>query len=145
LPGAEPLFASSLQLVSRAGDAQTRRPTITFDRLVKLPLVVAVMPNGGRVLLEEIARQRGVRLNVAMDVYSIHLIKKIVRDGLAYTVAFASAIADELASGQLAASRIVAPTMTQAFYLWTSPARRPSAAVRAVARLIRECAEEPPA
>ena len=78
----------------------TRRPTVAFDRLAKLPLVVAVMPNGGRVLLEEVARQRGVRLNVAMDVYSIHLIKKLVRDGLAYTIAFASAIADEIASGR---------------------------------------------
>jgi len=146
LPGAEPLFASSLQLVSRAGDPLTRRPTVAFDKLARLPLVVAVMPNGGRVLLEEVARQRGVRLNVVMDVYSIHLIKKLVRDGLAYTIAFASSIADELATGQLAAARIAAPSMTQEFVLSTSPARRPSAAVRAVAQLVRRLATaRPPA
>ena len=146
LPGAEPLFASSLQLVSRAGDPLTRRPTVAFDKLARLPLVVAVMPNGGRVLLEEVARQRGVRLNVVMDVYSIHLIKRLVRDGLAYTIAFASAIADEVATGQLAAARIAAPSMTQEFYLSTSSARRPSAAVRAVAGLVRTLARaRPPA
>jgi len=137
LPNAKPLFASSLQLVSRAGDPITRRPTVAFDRLAKLPLVIAVMPNGGRVLLEEVARRRGVRLNVAMEVYSIHLIKKLVRDGLAYTIAFASSIAEEVQTGQLAATSIAEPSMTQAFYLSTSPARRPSAAVRAVAELIR--------
>jgi LysR family transcriptional regulator, nitrogen assimilation regulatory protein len=137
LPNAEPLFASSLQLVSRAGDPLTRRGTVPFDRLAKLPLLVAVMPNGGRVLLEEVARRRGVRLNIAMDVYSIHLIKKLVRDGLAYTVAFASSIADEVQTGQLAATRIAEPSVNQAFYLSASPARRPSAAVRAVMELIR--------
>jgi DNA-binding transcriptional LysR family regulator len=141
LPSAELLFASSLQVVSRAGDPLTRRPTVSFDRVAKLPLVVAVMPNGGRVLLEEIAKRRGVRLNVVMDVYSIHLIKKLVRDGLAYTIAFASAIADEIQTGQLAAARIAQPSMTQAFYLSTSPARRPSAAVRAVAEVIRRLAK----
>lgn len=137
LPGAEPLFASSLHLVSRAGDPLTRRPSVAFDRLAKLPLVVAVMPNGGRVLLEEVAKRRGVRLNVVMDVYSIHLIKKLVSDGLAYTIAIASSIADEVRKGQLAATRIAQPSITQAFYLSTSPAHRPSAAVRAVADLIR--------
>jgi DNA-binding transcriptional LysR family regulator len=143
LPNAQPLFASSLQLVSRAGDPLTRRPTVAFDRIAKLPLVVAVMPNGGRVLLEEVARRRGVRLNVAMDVYSIHLIKKLVRDGLAYTIALASAIADEIGSGQLASARIAQPSITQTFYLSTSPARRPSAAVRAVAEMIRTLARGP--
>jgi DNA-binding transcriptional LysR family regulator len=144
LPNAEPLFASSLQLVSRAGDPHTRRRTVAFDRLAKLPLVVAVMPNGGRVLLEEVAKRRGVRLNVVMDVYSIHLIKKLVRDGLAYTVAFASSIADEVQTGQLAATRIAEPSVTQAFYLSTSPVRRPSAAVRAVAEFIRVLARNRP-
>jgi DNA-binding transcriptional LysR family regulator len=143
LPDAQLLFASSLQLVSRAGDPLTRRSTIAFDRIAKLPLVVAVMPNGGRVLLEEVARQRGVRLNVAMDVYSIHLIKNLVREGLAYTIALASAIADEIETGQLAAARIAQPSITQAFYLSTSPARRPSAAVRAVAEMIRTLTHAP--
>ena len=144
LPDAEPLFESSLQLVSRAGDPLTRRPTVAFDLLAKLPLLVAMMPNGGRVLLEEVARRRGLRLNVAMDVYSIHLIKKLVRDGLAYTVAFASAIAEEVRAGQLAAARIADPSMTQAFWLSTSRARRPSAAVRAVAELTRTLAKARP-
>jgi DNA-binding transcriptional LysR family regulator len=141
LAHAEPLFASSLQLVSRANDPLTRRPTVAFDRLAKLPLVVAVMPNGGRVLLEEVAKRRGVRLNVVMDVYSIHLIKKLVCDGLAYTVAFASSIADEIETGQLMATRIAQPSMTQAFYLSMTPARRPSAAVRTVAELLRTLAK----
>ncbi|MEO5698877.1 MAG: LysR substrate-binding domain-containing protein, partial [Casimicrobiaceae bacterium] len=146
LPNLEPLFAPSLQLVSRAGDPLTCKRTVAFDRLAGIPLVIAVMPNGGRVLLEEIARRRGVRLDVVMDVYSIHLIKKLVREGVAYTIALASAMADELASGELAAARIVTPPLTQAFFLSTSAARRPSAAVRVVGNIIRElAAARPPA
>jgi DNA-binding transcriptional LysR family regulator len=144
LPNAERLFASSLQLVSRAGSPLTRRPTVAFDRLEGIPLVVAIMPNGGRVLLEEVARRRGVRLDVVMEVYSIHLIKKLVREGVAYTIALASSIADELGTGQLTASRIVSPTMTQAFFLSTTATRRPSAAVRTVAELIRTLARSAP-
>ena len=60
LPNVEPLFAPPLLLISRAGDPVTRRTTVPFARLARLRLVTSVMPNGGRVLLEETARQRGV-------------------------------------------------------------------------------------
>jgi DNA-binding transcriptional LysR family regulator len=140
LPNVEPLFAPPLLLISRAGDPVTRRTTVPFARLARLRLVTSVMPNGGRVLLEETARQRGIALDVVMDMYSIHLIKKLVREGLAYSISTMTAIREEIAAGQISASRIVAPTLTQPFFLSITATRPPSAAVRIVAQAVREVA-----
>jgi len=137
LPQVEPLFELPLLLISRAGDPVTRRGTIAFHRLASLPLVTSVMPNGGRLLLEETARRRRLRLQISMDMYSIHLIKKLVSEGLAYSISTAMAIRDEVAAGHIAASRIVAPVLAQAFFLSITSTRPPSAAVRTVAEAIR--------
>ena len=144
LPHAEPLSSPQIHLISRPGEPLTLDATVPFKMLAGIPLIVASMPNGGRVLLEETARRKRIKLDVVMDLYSIHVIKKLVREGLAYSVAVPSAIVDELAAGQLAASRIVAPQLREHYFLSLSPMRRPTAAVRAVAQLIRELSHQRP-
>jgi len=145
LPNVEPLFAPALLLISRAGDPLTSRATVRFDRLDRLPLITSVQPNGGRVLLEETARRRRLRLDVVMDVYSIHLIKKLVSEGLAYSIGTMTAIREEVAAGRLGAARIVAPTLAQPFFLSITSTRPPSAAVRIVAQAVRDVAAARPA
>lgn len=145
LAQAELLASPPILLVSRPGEAATSGATVPFRKLAGLPLIIASMPNGGRVLLEEEARKQRIKLDVVMDVYPIHLTKKLVREGLAYSVAVKSAIVDELAAGQLAAARIVAPQLREHYFLSLSPARRPSAAVRAVAQAIRDLNRSRPA
>lgn len=145
LPNVEPLFAPALLLISRPGDRLTRRRTIRFDSLDGVPLITSVMPNGGRVLLEETARQRGIKLDVVMDVYSIHLIKKLVSEGLAYSISTMTAIQEEVAAGRIGAARIVSPVLAQPFFLSITSTRPPSAAVRIVAQAVREVAAARPA
>jgi len=144
LPNVEPLFAPSLLLVSRAGDPLTRRPTVRFDKLHGLPLITSVMPNGGRVLIEETARLRRIRLDVIMEVYSIHLIKKLVSEGLAYSISTMTAIREEIAAGRIGAARIVSPALAQPFFLSITSTRPPSAAVRIVAQAVRDVAAARP-
>jgi DNA-binding transcriptional LysR family regulator len=136
----EALFDVPLGLVAKAGDAQARRRTIPFEQFARLPLVIATMPNGGRVLVEEAARNAGIALNVAVEINSIHVMKKLVaRDGL-YSLASANAVAAEVAAGQLALSRIVSPEIRQTFYLVVGARRHASAAVQTVARILRDLA-----
>jgi DNA-binding transcriptional LysR family regulator len=135
-----PLFEVPLGLVAKAGDAQTRRPTIPFERFARLPLVIATMPNGGRVLVEEEARNAGIVLNVVVELNSIHVMKKLVARGGLYSLASRSAVVAEIAAKELALSRIVSPEIRQTFYLVVGARRHASAAVQAVAELVRDLA-----
>jgi LysR family transcriptional regulator, nitrogen assimilation regulatory protein len=134
---AQPLFVVPSLLVARAGDPEVRRATVPFARLATLPIVIATMPNGGRVLIEEEARRRGIALNVVLEVNSIHLIKRLVARGGSYTLASPPAVAAEIAAGELAAARVVRPEILQTFYLALG-GRPAGAAVSALATIIRE-------
>jgi LysR family nitrogen assimilation transcriptional regulator len=131
------LFTLPLLVVGRAGTPALARRTFPFARLPGLPIVIATMPNGGRVLLEEEARRRGLALNVVLEVNSIHLIKRLVARGSLYSIASPPAVAAEVAAGELTAARIVAPVIRQTFYLAVGGRRQPGAAVSAVAELVR--------
>lgn len=131
------LFTVPLLVVSRARDPELQRPTLPFTRLAELPIVIATMPNGGRVLIDEEARRQGVTLNVVLEINSIHLIKRLVARGGLYTIASPTAVAAEIAGGELAAARIVQPVIRQAFHLAIGGRREPGAAVRIVADLVR--------
>lgn len=132
------LFEVPLGLVARAGDPEVRHKTLPFARFARLPLAIATMPNGGRVLVEEEARRAGLTLNIAVEVNSIHVMKKLVARGGLYSLASPNAIAAEVAAKELAGARIVAPEIWQTFFLVISGRRHASAAVQAVAQIIRE-------
>jgi len=134
------LFEVPLGVVARAGDPAVRRRTIPFARFARLPLAIATMPNGGRVLVEEEARRAGLTLNVAVELNSIHVMKRLVARGGLYSVASPDAIATEVAAKQLAGARIVDPEIRQTFYLVVGARRHASSAVQAVARMIRDLA-----
>lgn len=135
-----PLFTVPLLLVAAAGDPLTRASSVPFARLAHLPLVIATLPNGGRVLLEERAREHGVALDVVLEVNSIHLIKRLVARGGLYTIASPPSVRAEIAARDLSAVRIVRPQMVQAFHLALGGRRHPGAAVRAVTDLVRRLA-----
>lgn len=136
----EALFEVPLGLVAKAGDAKARRRTIPFEQFARLPLVIATMPNGGRVLVEEEARNAGIALNVVVELNSIHVMKKLVARGGLYSLASPSAVAAEVAAKELALSRIVSPEIRQTFYLVVGARRHASASVQAVAGFLRDLA-----
>ena len=139
----EALFDVPLGLIARAGDPHARRGTIRFEQFARLPLAIATMPNGGRVLIEEEACNAGIALNVVVELNSLHVMKKLVARGGLYSLASPSAVAAEVAAKELALSRIVSPEIRQTFHLVVGARRHASAAVQAVARLLRDLARGP--
>ncbi len=133
-----PLFSLPLLLVSKAGAPQTARATLPFSALAGIALIAPTAPNGGRMLLEEEARRRGMRLNIAVEVNSANLVKRLTARGEYCMVATWPWVATEVASGELAAIRIVEPVLRQTFCLAIGGRRQPSAAVRAVAAIVRK-------
>lgn len=140
LPHAEPLFSAKMFLVLPKGDPLAGKRQIPFAKLAGLPLLCSPMPNGARVILEETAKHLAIELNIVMDVHSIHLCKKLTREGVGYFIGSRYSISEELAAGDLAAVPIISPTLALQFYLCTTSLRRNVGAVAAVAGLIRHLA-----
>lgn len=137
----EPLFSVPMLLVGAAGDPTTRSRSVSFARIARLPLVIATIPNGGRVLIEERARQLALELRVVLEINSIHLIKRLVARGGLYTIASPPSVCAEIAARELSAVRIVRPQILQTFHLALGGRRNPGAAVRTIADLVRALAQ----
>ncbi|MBS0320052.1 MAG: LysR family transcriptional regulator [Proteobacteria bacterium] len=133
---ATPLFTTTFHLIAAAGDRLTRAATVRFGALRGLPLVAAVSPNGGRILLEEAAQRAGFGLELVAEVNSVNMLKRLVGAGVGYSIASRESVADELAAHVLQASRIVAPSLHEHFALRESTRRPSSPAVRRVAELV---------
>lgn len=132
------LFSVALEVVGRAGSADLAGGAVPFSQLARLPLVMASVPNGGRLLLEEQARRRGLHLNVVQEINSFHLTKRLIEAGTRYTVASRPSVEAEIRAGLLSAAPIVRPGIRQTFHLAVAGRRQAPAAVRRVADLVLE-------
>jgi LysR family transcriptional regulator, nitrogen assimilation regulatory protein len=138
LPQTEALFSSRLLLIGPPSDPLLAGRNIRFSRVLALPLIVSPMPNGARVLVEAAAREAAGSLHVAMEMHSVHLIKKMVHAGWGYTVALRESVQEELLTHSLSACPISMPAMSQRFYLSVGNRRKASGAIGLVAGLIRQ-------
>ena len=100
--------------MSAAGDALTREPTIGFQRLQGLRLVLPRRPSHWRHALEEAARGFGFRLEAVVEADSLTVQKELVAatPGL-YSILGPFSIAADVRSGRLQASRIVGTDLTR--------------------------------
>lgn len=130
------LFSVALEVVGRAGVAELAAGAVPFSQLSHLPLVMASVPNGGRLLLEEQARRRSLQLNVAQEINSFHLTKRLVEAGTWFTVASRPSVEAEIRAGLLVAAPIVRPSIRQTFHLAIAGRRQAPVAVRQVADLV---------
>ncbi|WP_161993167.1 LysR family transcriptional regulator [Lacisediminimonas profundi] len=138
-PDDHPVSAVKTLLVSCAGDPVTASPTIAFDALDGLPLVLLPETNHLRRMVQQAADERRVNLNVVMECDSIAAQKAAVALGGAYTVLGENAVIEELNSGRLQASRIVAPSIQRILTISLSSHRQSTLACKEVAALVENC------
>lgn len=129
-------------LIGPAGDALTRAPTVKFDQLDQLPLVLPGPPNGLRVILDQLARRKGISLSVVLEANSLPVQKDIVAGGGVYTVLAGYAAGREVREGRLQAARLVSPGIERIVTLGITNQRPASLASREVARLIRRIVDD---
>lgn len=141
-PDEYPLAVVDTFLVGPAGDPLTKSPTVNFNRLDRLPLILPGLPNSLRRVLDQAAKRKRITLSVVMECDSLEIQKDVVADGGGYTILGSHAIMQELQSGRLQASRIVSPGIERTITLCVSRYRPPTLACREVARLIRLCVEQ---
>ncbi|HEY4065811.1 MAG TPA: LysR family transcriptional regulator [Burkholderiaceae bacterium] len=129
-------------LIGPHGDPLTAHPTVPFDRLDGLPLILSAVPNGLRVTLDQIAKKRNVTLRVVLEADALHVQSELVASACGHAIMAGHAAAREVGSGLLQASRIIDPSVARIVTLGITPRRPASPAVREVARIVRQIMEE---
>jgi len=108
------LCVANTYLVAAAGDALTREPTLNFSRLEGLRLVLPRRPSHWRNALDDTARSLGFTLTAVAEADSLTVQKELVvnQPGL-YSVLGPYAIAADLRSGRLQATKLVRPDLVR--------------------------------
>ena len=136
--GVERLIAADSYLIGPNADRLTADKSVDFSTLDGRPMVLPGAPSSMRVSLDQIAKRKGIKLNVVLDADSLQIQKEIVLERRGYTVLPRHAVLAELQSGTLQAARIINPVVGRTVVLATSTARPVSLASREVAKLVRE-------
>jgi LysR family nitrogen assimilation transcriptional regulator len=121
----DPLAAAELFLilpVTATAFDFPKEPTLA--EISKIPLVLPTRNHGLRRTLECAASDAGLSLNVAYEVDTLEMLKKMVVKGMAGTVLAKPAVLDELAAGTLSAQKLASPSLQTKLVLATA-ARRP--------------------
>lgn len=129
-------------LIGAPGDALTAAPTLAFDRLHEVPLVVPGRPYAFHQVLEHWAIRRGIQLNIRLECDSLNLQKKLVRAGGLYAIVGLSAVREEVARHELQAARIVQPSLDRNIVLRLASHAAPTQACRVVHDLVRRHVQE---
>jgi LysR family nitrogen assimilation transcriptional regulator len=135
------LVETSTYLVSTDKDPLTARPTVAFAKLRDLPLVQFCRPSSWRDRLDEIAHQRNVTINVALEADSLALQTHMVAAGGVYALLGQYAVSAAAKALRIRASRIVEPAIKRHVALAMSPHGTLTLATRAVMRETEEIAK----
>jgi len=111
---------------------------LSFDLLSRIPLVLPGQAHGLRVLLDDLARARRVRLKVAVEVDSYSNIRELVRAGFGCSILPRHVIAGEIEAGRMQAWPIESLAVHRGVFLAHPDGRPMTSAVAAIRGLVRE-------
>ena len=141
-----PLKVEEFCLVSRWDRAEAG-DTISFERMLDRPMVVACEATTWRKALDDIAKRIGGSFDAPVETESVSVMKAIVHSGEASAIVPVSSVRDEVAEGVFKAQRIVNPEMRGFLSLAHLPTLEMNPARQAVRDLVvdvvRATASEP--
>jgi LysR family transcriptional regulator, nitrogen assimilation regulatory protein len=120
----EKMITEKLCLIASTKHKKLDRRT-PAAQLASYPLILPSAPHGLRRLLDTVAHERKIILNIPIEADSFDSILTLVIANLGCTVLPAAAIQDELSRKQLQASLLVEPEVTRTLILAT-PNHRPT-------------------
>jgi len=141
-PNEYALALSKSHLIGAPGMPLTEAPTIDFAWLDGIPLILPGLPNGLRVTLAQIAKQKNIKLQVVMEADSMNIQTSMVEQSCGYTILPRHAVLRELNEGRLRSSQIVNPDIERTITLTTTRNRPLNLACREVFRMVRHIVED---
>jgi LysR family nitrogen assimilation transcriptional regulator len=118
------------------------RDEITFRELSAYPLIVPSRISGMRVRLDEAARQKGLKLTIALEVQSESLMRRLIDQGVGHTVLPSVSVRNSYDRSSLHIARIVEPSFPSTMCLIYPERPTLSQGAAAVRRLLLELAEQ---
>jgi LysR family transcriptional regulator, nitrogen assimilation regulatory protein len=112
---------------------------IGFSDLPEVPLILPSLPHSNRRLIERAALQHDLRLDVAIEVDSIPLIKSLVRRGFGATIQTFAGVALEVERGEFVARPIERPPLTSTICIGMPVEARSAWLTLELSRLVRAC------
>ncbi|MGF0540691.1 LysR family transcriptional regulator [Agrobacterium sp. ES01] len=97
------------------GNLPRIKKSISVGDLVDIPLIMPALPHANRRMLDNAAKQFGVRLQIRSEVDSITLIKALIRYGQGFTVTTYASVQQEVERGELQAYFLDRPPLISVF------------------------------
>lgn len=134
-----PLFSERMVLVGPPGESSR---SVRITGLVEFPLILPGLPHSNRRLIEQVAAQNGFQLNVIFDVDSVSLTKRLVSEGMGYSILAHAAVQEDVAKGTLVGHAIERPGIRSTVSLTTLKERRSSRLALSWEKILLETLEE---
>jgi LysR family transcriptional regulator, nitrogen assimilation regulatory protein len=115
---------------------------IRVAELAQLPLVLPAVPHSMRQLINAVALQQGLKLNIVAEADALHAIKAIAASGRAFSILARTAARDAISSGRIGAVRIVEPHLRRTVSLARPLLRGRNRAAEEIGGLCLELAAE---
>lgn len=132
-----PLATEDLHLMGRPADKILQRPTVDFEALADLPLLLTGLGGGIRRIVDEAFAARGLVPEVKLEIDSNEVLLDLVAEGAGYAILPFSAARHERDLGRVACTRIVSPPLRRTLLIAAASAGTLSPLSREIARLIR--------
>lgn len=136
--GLAPLIEEQLFLVGPPEAALGRDKPISLTRVAQHKLVLPSPQHGLRVLIEDAARRRDLRLTVPIEADALQTIKDLVMRSMGYTILPLASVRQEMEMGKLTASPVTQPRLARTLVLAQPLGRPMSQAVRFFAEMLME-------
>lgn len=133
-----PLLEEPLCLIGPSNSPFAERSDITVDEVLTLPLILPEEKHGLRIKMERTAAERGVALDLTLEVSAWPLLTDTARRGLGYTILPSAAVHEMVARKEVAATPITSPELTRTLALVTPVDLPSSVATRKLAELIMD-------
>jgi LysR family nitrogen assimilation transcriptional regulator len=135
------LYREKLHLVGRPG-LKPLGPTIDIRELAGIPLILPGPNESLRTLMEMVAAQRGIKLNIVVEGDTYNTVRLLIEDGLGYGVLPRFALLPDLRNGTLQASRLVNPEVERSVVLTTCSNRVPAAGLKELVDVVKKVVQE---
>lgn len=136
-----PLVEEEVFLVGRAGTLPPRRSPVTTTELLRLPLILPGRSHTSRRILEERAFAANMSVNVAMEVDDTSLIRRLLCNGLGFSVLSQGALQNDTDRRELE-YRKIRPRMYWPLAMMTASGRPRSEPLDALVKAIRDITRE---
>jgi len=114
---------------------------LPFAALAGQALILPGRQHGLRDMLDRLARERRIALNVPVELDAMSQMKLLVRHGVGCTVLPLPAVQEELARGELRAVPLVEPEINRRIYVAQAGDRPQTPAVAATVRILEACVQ----